>query len=1314
MRFLVPLLLVLASSPISAGSAPKPRKRAPHPTPAVRQEFFVPGVAAAVRPKAGPRAPRLMPFLGAAGNSRRSLPLPAGITALPSVGSAASEAVPYSPLIFGANAVWGDNGTFAGWDRDGGAKARRLAQLMGNAGVTCTRIGIAWGDVERVRGHYDWTETDRFIRFARSLGVTPICVVAVTPTWAVDHSPEVTRLFREKGLEGLAAMRAPDRAFEADLGRFARACAARYRGVIHYWEFWNEPDGMGMPDVVRGANGKPVSIRYGADPRGYARLLHAFSANVKQADPHALVAIGGLQVLRTDYLKGVYGAGGRPFFDAVALHPYQDRKPIALSWIDACHAVMLKNGDARKTVWLTEWGWPTSPGQADAITEYQQTRLLKESFAGIRQRPFVTVACYHTLNDWRTKESDPSTLIAMGLCGRDGRPRPGYYAFREEAVGRPGLPESQAHVRLVAPPSPGEEGEVLPKAVEVAIDASKTGGTVLPDGLAFAAGADAGGPDTLVRAAPKLRDLGTRLIRMDPFPNPDAVTVDVSGELHIDWRYTDAMIDAVARSGVQPMLDFATMPSALASPSSVSRMPRDLTLWARFVQAVVRRYNGEQKRGIRYFELGNEPNAGGFALADWLQLYEAFARAVTTADPSALPGGPAAAAFGRDWLAALANACASRKIPLGFLSWHAYNQAPARYLTQVREARGILGAHPELKGTRLMISEWNASAGPSPANDGLYAATHAASVVEQLIDEPDVTCVFYSVQDGQNLRDPGAMLNGRWGVLTRLGAPKPVYNAFALLQRLAGGTRVNAGTSSADVHSLAVRQGDRVRVLFWRCPPQPEAEAPVLSVPTKGPDQRVTLRVSGIPWNGATRCTQWQIDANRSNLAAGAALGDLQQVAAFDASAGALNVETALPCQGMAMIELAPAPASAIALHVDSPRAVVYGGETFPVTVTVGNRGSSAKTVGVTVGSTDKSLTAGAHAISVAVPAGGERPVRLVLRAPAGTAAAQQFITVRAGDAETAVAVRFAPAVVASLPAVPTDLPTVGDTRIGVIPTGTVAVRLVNRSRMAVRAVLTACGASTLVTLPARKSVVARMKVTAPSAAPGTYGLPVTVKADGVTILASDVRVCVPVVCRRAPSPIRVDGVLGEWGNAVGVAMVPSTVLSQKVADPADLSARMLTAWDDRCLYLSAVVNDDVQFQPFPPADMKRADCLVVALDPRRGSEMVASGQGPYPVEIGFAVGRPRPVAYQFSGSGGAGVVSAAQVAILREGSRTVYEVALPWSILGKWVPRPGSTIGIAAAVFDSDGMEPKAVEWGGGIVGGSDPHAFAGLQLAP
>ena len=44
----------------------------------------------------------------------------------------------------------------------------------------------------------------------------------------------------------------------------------------HYWEFWNEPDGMGMPSVVRDAHGAPSEIRYGGDPKLYADLLREF------------------------------------------------------------------------------------------------------------------------------------------------------------------------------------------------------------------------------------------------------------------------------------------------------------------------------------------------------------------------------------------------------------------------------------------------------------------------------------------------------------------------------------------------------------------------------------------------------------------------------------------------------------------------------------------------------------------------------------------------------------------------------------------------------------------------------------------------------------------------------------------------------------------------------------------------------------------------------------------------------------------------------------------------------------------------------
>jgi hypothetical protein len=95
-----------------------------------------------------------------------------------------------------------------------------------------------------------------------------------------------------------------------------------------------------------------------------------------------------------------------------------------------------------------------------------------------------------------------------------------------------------------------------------------------------------------------------------------------------------------------------------------------------------------------------------------------------------------------------------------------------------------------------------------------------------------------------------------------------------------------------------------------------------------------------------------------------------------------------------------------------------------------------------------------------------------------------------------------------------------------------------------------------------------------------------------------------------------------------------------------------------------------------------------------------------------MSTGRLRPVLYRFAGGGLPGPVPAAEIAIERVGSRTIYEAAIPWTQLSPLRPRPNTIFGFSLLVNDSDGQERGYIEWAGGIGAEKRPGQFIGMQL--
>lgn len=308
----------------------------------------------------------------------------------------------FPPLRHGLKAVFGNHGNDHGGDYAN--RIPRMIKQFQELDVHLTRIELRWVVVEAERGVYDWSEYDRLIGALHENGIEPMLMFYAPPLWTMEGPPEDEDLFIRLGMENLYTVVWPEDQYKDDLRRFAQAAAERYQGKARLFEFWNEPDGMGAPIVQRGQDGKAYTIRFGGDPVRYTEWLKVFYEGVKAGNPDAVVAAGSLCEPFTYSLEAMYGAGGRDYFDAVTCHPYGET--INIDFIESLREVMVRYGDWRKPIWVTEFGWTTGGDSVDPIHPKMTTGMRKQAesippmFEAVQELPYVTQFYYFTLNDW--------------------------------------------------------------------------------------------------------------------------------------------------------------------------------------------------------------------------------------------------------------------------------------------------------------------------------------------------------------------------------------------------------------------------------------------------------------------------------------------------------------------------------------------------------------------------------------------------------------------------------------------------------------------------------------------------------------------------------------------------------------------------------------------------------------------------------------------------------------------------------------------------------------------------------------------------
>lgn len=310
------------------------------------------------------------------------------------------------------------------------------------SGASIVRTTVYWNRIAPTRPTvasdpfdpaYQFSDLDDFVRSASYSGMTVMLAIWGTPDWA-------------NGRKG--PNYAPTRL--SDFQAFATALARRYSGLnpgypyVGYYSIWNEPNLQQFLAPTYDSRGKPKS------PAIYAGLARAGYAGIKAGNRRALVAIGetsprgrlkpttqsGVQQTLAPGLFAQELAKARPVvkFDAWAHHPYSDlgasptqrvRFPnVNLPQLPTFESDLNKWFRRRSTsIWITEYGFQTRPGQPRGVTPAQQAAYLKQSLALVRKDAYVQMFIWFIFRDQAVSPWH------SGLLNQNATRKPAYGAF---------------------------------------------------------------------------------------------------------------------------------------------------------------------------------------------------------------------------------------------------------------------------------------------------------------------------------------------------------------------------------------------------------------------------------------------------------------------------------------------------------------------------------------------------------------------------------------------------------------------------------------------------------------------------------------------------------------------------------------------------------------------------------------------------------------------------------------------------------------------------------------------------------------------
>lgn len=302
---------------------------------------------------------------------------------------------------------------------------RRQLELMRGVNFRWLRQFARWDEIEPQPGAFEWSGWDALVAQIQDFPELELVVVLMnTPAWARPQHPTVA----------VTATAPP-----ADLDRFAEFAsqfAARYGETIDYYQIWDEPN---LDDAWGGLDPRPAE---------YVALLGAAREAILRSDPTAQIVAAALapttetagqNISDIRYLQAMYAHGARDLMDIAAGKPYGfehspldrrvDESLLNFSRLIALREVMLANGDGRKALWASNFGWNALPPdwQGDEsiweeVSQDEQLTFTRQAIERARREWPWLGAMF--LQHWQPDAPPNSAQWGFALVQPDGEPTP--------------------------------------------------------------------------------------------------------------------------------------------------------------------------------------------------------------------------------------------------------------------------------------------------------------------------------------------------------------------------------------------------------------------------------------------------------------------------------------------------------------------------------------------------------------------------------------------------------------------------------------------------------------------------------------------------------------------------------------------------------------------------------------------------------------------------------------------------------------------------------------------------------------------------
>jgi len=283
----------------------------------------------------------------------------------------------------------------------GGRFTEKENRLLNEMGVSWIRSTFRWDSIQKRTKQWDFSRWDRFVENAERAGKKVLAVLAYDVPWIYGKEEKEARRHIE-----------PDKI--PYFLQYVEGVARRYKGRIHAYEIWNEPNWL---------------FWKGSD-EDFFLLAAAAARRIKEVDPHSCLVMGSFWRVPKGFIRGMFRAGAFQYADAVSFHPYALTPEGVWALYDELKGVLQEIG-FKGDIWVTEIGFPTGGWYLSRVPEEQKPSYVIKTLAGLLVRG-ARVVFWYELFDKFSEGLSPSGLdseLYFGLNYPDFKPKKGAAAY---------------------------------------------------------------------------------------------------------------------------------------------------------------------------------------------------------------------------------------------------------------------------------------------------------------------------------------------------------------------------------------------------------------------------------------------------------------------------------------------------------------------------------------------------------------------------------------------------------------------------------------------------------------------------------------------------------------------------------------------------------------------------------------------------------------------------------------------------------------------------------------------------------------------